>query len=116
MKKLFLLLIILSFSIFPEELKMRKIESIVIINFESENSQILQEKKSESLFSGIDVDKILREVSTGTGKYSKEAKLATEITKKDEKLKQEFYRFFSRDELEEIAKKSAAQTSLLHTL
>ena len=83
MKKLFLLLIILSFSLFSEELEMRKIKSITIIEFESENSQIIQESKAESLFSWIDVDKILYEASTGTGRYSKEAKLATEMCERD---------------------------------
>lgn len=111
MKKLFLLLIILSFSLFSEELKMRKVESIVIINFESENSQILQEKKSENLFSGIDVDRILRDVSEGTGRYSKEAKLATEMCKRDKKLMQGYYRIFSKEELEQIAKESSLITN-----
>lgn len=111
MKKLFLLFIILSFSLFSEELKMRKIKSIVIIEFESFHSQILQERKSESLFSGIDVDKILNDITSGTGKYSKEAKQATEMCEKDEKLKQGFYRLFDREELEEIAKQSAVKTN-----
>lgn len=88
MKKLFFLLIILSFSLFSKELEMRKIKSITIIEFESENSQILQESKSNSIFSGIDVDKILNDVVNGTGKYSKEAKLATEMCEKDIKLMQ----------------------------
>lgn len=111
MKKLFLLLIIFSFSLFSEELKMRKIESIVIINFESENSQIIQEKKSNSIFEGVDVDKILNDVINGTGKYSKEAKLATEMCEKDEKLMQGYYRIFSKEELEQIVKESTDKTN-----
>lgn len=111
MKKLFFLLIILSFSLFSEELKMRKIKSITIIEFESENSQILQESKSKSLFSGIDVDQILYEASTGTGRYSKEAKLATEMCEKDIKLMQGYYRIFSKEELQQIANESAEKVN-----
>lgn len=111
MKKLFLLLIILSFSLFSEELEMRKIKSIVIIEFENENSQILQEKKSENLFSGINVDKILRDAFNGTGKYSKEAKLAREMCEIDKKLMQGYYRIFSKEELEQIAMQSVLITN-----
>lgn len=111
MKKLFLLLIILSFSLFSEELEMRKIKSITIIEFESENSQIIHESKSNSIFEGVDVDKILNDVVNGTGKYSKEAKLATEMCERDKKLMQEYYRIFSKEELQQIANESAEKVN-----
>ena len=111
MKNLFFLLIILSFSLFSEELEMRKIKSITIIEFESENSQILQKSKSNSIFEGVDVDKILNDVVNGTGKYSKEAKLATEMCERDEKLMQGYYRIFSKEELQQIANESAEKVN-----
>lgn len=70
-----------------------------------------QEKKSNSIFEGVDVDKLLRDAFNGTGKYSKEAKLATEMCEKDEKLMQGYYRIFSKEELEQIVKESTDKTN-----
>lgn len=65
----------------------------------------------DNLFSGIDVDKLLRDAFNGTGKYSKAAKLATELCKRDEKLKQGLCRIFTKEELEQIAKESVLKTN-----
>lgn len=95
MKKLFLLLIILSFSLFSEELKMRKIKSITIIEFESENSQILKESKSENLFSGIDVEEKLRQSKHRADMYFQKTE----------------QRLFDREVLKQIANESAEKTN-----
>lgn len=106
MKKLiFLLFLTFNFIIFSQELEMKKIESILIINFEKDNSPVFLEKKS--LFYGIDVDRLLKEASEGTGRYSKEAKLATKLTKLELRNK----RLFDVEELERILNESSAKTN-----
>lgn len=106
MKKLiFLLFVTFNFIIFSQELEMKKIESIVIINFEKDSLPIYQDKKS--LFDGIDVDQLLKDVFNGTGRYSKEAKLATKLTELELRNK----RLFDVEELERILNESSAKTN-----
>ena len=95
MKKLFLLLIILSFSLFSKELEMRKIKSITIIEFESENSQILQESKSENLFYGIDIEEKLRQSKYRADMYFQKTE----------------QRLFDREVLKQIGNESAEKTN-----
>lgn len=72
---------------------------------------VVQSEKSNSIFEGVDVDKILNDVVNGTGKYSKQAKLATELCKRDEKLSQGLHRLFTENELKEITNKSSTKTN-----
>ena len=95
----------LNLIVFSEEMEMRKVESIVIINFEKDSLPIYQEKKS--IFDGIDVGRLLKEASEGTGKYSKEAKLATKLTELELRNK----RLFDVEELERILNESSIKTN-----
>ena len=114
MKRLFFLMLLLTVVCFAENSNCNahkvhcdyvRIENVIVYNVKPlETSAVKQ-----SIFAGVDVDKLLKEAFEGTGRYSKEAKLAKQMT--DLELASKEKLLFDRIVLEKIARESSLKTT-----
>lgn len=82
-----------------------RIENVTVYNVKPLETS----KGKQSIFAGVDVDKLLEEAFNGNGRYSKAAKLAKQIT--DLELASKEKLLFDRIVLEEVARESSLKTT-----